>query len=214
MTSYPLWPVILIAGFPIGLLAQAPPPYQTDFPPEEFRTRWETVFDRIGDRGVAIVVGRTEHDGLPGPSANERVLSALRDRDTARLSDSGWSDAQGQSVPAPAQRPAGERRGEGPLGGGCRAGEAINGCGRRQEHERTGRGRSATVDRRVRCVALYALRSRGAERRVPGRAADRKRRHHRGPLGRPAVARGLGSCNYSASRFAHAEVRDLTPDPG
>ncbi len=59
-----LWPLILIAAFPSGLLAQTPPPYQTDFPPEEFRARWNTVFDRIGDRGVAIVVGAPSTTGF------------------------------------------------------------------------------------------------------------------------------------------------------
>ena len=31
--------------------------YQIDFPPEEFKNRWEGIFDQIGDRGVAIVQG-------------------------------------------------------------------------------------------------------------------------------------------------------------
>lgn len=33
------------------------PPYQNDFPPEEFRTRWNQIFDRIGNRAVAILQG-------------------------------------------------------------------------------------------------------------------------------------------------------------
>jgi Xaa-Pro aminopeptidase len=41
---------------PIALMAQTPH-YQTHFPPEEFRARWTTVFDKIGDRAVAIVQG-------------------------------------------------------------------------------------------------------------------------------------------------------------
>jgi Xaa-Pro aminopeptidase len=67
LSTTQLWPVILIAAFPSGLLAQAPPPYQTDFPPEEFRARWNTVFDRIGDRGVAIVVGAPSTTGFLVP---------------------------------------------------------------------------------------------------------------------------------------------------
>ena len=43
-------------GLPVRCsLADDPPPYQTDFPPEEFQARWNVVFDRIGDRAVAIV---------------------------------------------------------------------------------------------------------------------------------------------------------------
>src|SRR6185503_17376195 len=35
---------------PIALMAQTPH-YQTHFPPEEFRARWTTVFDKNGERG-------------------------------------------------------------------------------------------------------------------------------------------------------------------
>ena len=31
--------------------------YQTDFPPEEFRARWDKLFDAIGEDAVAIVQG-------------------------------------------------------------------------------------------------------------------------------------------------------------
>jgi Xaa-Pro aminopeptidase len=33
------------------------PPYQADFPAEEFRARWARVFEAIGDRAVALVQG-------------------------------------------------------------------------------------------------------------------------------------------------------------
>lgn len=43
------------------VLLLAPPAraqiYQTDFPPEEFRARWQQVFDRIGKDAVAVVQG-------------------------------------------------------------------------------------------------------------------------------------------------------------
>lgn len=67
MNLRPFWPAILIVAFPATLLAQAPTPYQTDFPPEEFRARWNTVFDRIGDQGVAIVVGASSTTGFLVP---------------------------------------------------------------------------------------------------------------------------------------------------
>ena len=60
------WPLILIASFPCLVLAQAPP-YQSDFPPEEFRARWNVVFDRIGDRGIAIVQGAPKPNGFLFP---------------------------------------------------------------------------------------------------------------------------------------------------
>ena len=40
----------------ISLLAQTAH-YQTHFPPEEFKSRWQRLFERIGDRAVAIVQG-------------------------------------------------------------------------------------------------------------------------------------------------------------
>ena len=31
--------------------------YQVDFSPEEFKARWQIVFDKIGDQAIAIVQG-------------------------------------------------------------------------------------------------------------------------------------------------------------
>jgi Xaa-Pro aminopeptidase len=47
--------------------APAPPWYQTDFPPEEFHARWEKVFERIGDKAVAIVAGAPPAGGFLFP---------------------------------------------------------------------------------------------------------------------------------------------------
>src|SRR5262245_35838284 len=41
--------------------------YQTDFPPEEFRARWAKVYDRIGDKAVAIVQGLPQVGGFIYP---------------------------------------------------------------------------------------------------------------------------------------------------
>ena len=46
-----------IAVAALSALAQAPAWYQTDFPPEEFKARWEKVFDRIGSQSVAVLQG-------------------------------------------------------------------------------------------------------------------------------------------------------------
>src|ERR1700728_2890675 len=66
MNLRPSWPAILILSFPVLLCAQVPP-YQSDFPPEEFRARWNIVFDRIGDRGVAIIQGAPKTTGFLFP---------------------------------------------------------------------------------------------------------------------------------------------------
>jgi Xaa-Pro aminopeptidase len=43
------------------------PDYQLDFPPEEFKARWDKVFTKIGDRGVAIVQGQPLTNGFIVP---------------------------------------------------------------------------------------------------------------------------------------------------
>jgi Xaa-Pro aminopeptidase len=59
--------LLVLLFFPTLLRAQAPPPYQSDFPPEEFQTRWNTVFDRIGDHAIAIVQGTSQTPGFLMP---------------------------------------------------------------------------------------------------------------------------------------------------
>jgi Xaa-Pro aminopeptidase len=41
--------------------------YQTDFPPEEFRARWQKVFERIGENGIAVLQGMPKVDGFIFP---------------------------------------------------------------------------------------------------------------------------------------------------
>lgn len=52
---------------PATLLAQTTPHHQKHFPPEEFTARWATVYDRIGDRAVAIVQGAPLARGFAFP---------------------------------------------------------------------------------------------------------------------------------------------------
>lgn len=54
-------------AFPAVLPAQSALYYQPHFPPEEFRARWETVYDRIGTKGVAIVQGMPQVNGFIFP---------------------------------------------------------------------------------------------------------------------------------------------------
>jgi Xaa-Pro aminopeptidase len=41
--------------------------YQTDFPPDEFRARWEAVFEKIGGKSVALVSGTPPSGGFVFP---------------------------------------------------------------------------------------------------------------------------------------------------
>ena len=74
-------PHLLFALFlfvPAVLFAQ-PPYYQSHFPSEEFKARWQKVFDQIGDRAVAIVQGAPLTNGftLPRQSNEFYYLSGI-----------------------------------------------------------------------------------------------------------------------------------------
>jgi Xaa-Pro aminopeptidase len=60
------WSVVLLVAAP-GLVFSQSPPYQSDFPPEEFRARWAGIFDRMGERSVAIIQGAPKPSGFVFP---------------------------------------------------------------------------------------------------------------------------------------------------
>ncbi len=71
-TTYSLTTAMLQAVALLAMVLLAPTPlvaqhYQEDFPPEEFKVRWEKVFDRIGDEAIAIVQGATQASGFIMP---------------------------------------------------------------------------------------------------------------------------------------------------
>lgn len=41
--------------------------YQTDFPPEEWKARWQKIYERIGENAVAVVQGMPQTDGFQFP---------------------------------------------------------------------------------------------------------------------------------------------------
>ena len=48
-------PIALALLFAPVLFAANNPWYQTDFPPEEFRARWNKLFDKMGDQAIAVL---------------------------------------------------------------------------------------------------------------------------------------------------------------
>ena len=58
---------ILFSTVASPLAARATPWYQSDFPPEEFRARWEKIFDKIGGSAVALVAGAAQTNGFLFP---------------------------------------------------------------------------------------------------------------------------------------------------
>ncbi len=68
----PALALALVLGTPPPAVPQARPDpargdYQTDFPPEEFRSRWSSVFERIGNEAVAVAQGAPLTDGFKVP---------------------------------------------------------------------------------------------------------------------------------------------------
>ncbi|HEX7253071.1 MAG TPA: aminopeptidase P N-terminal domain-containing protein, partial [Thermoanaerobaculia bacterium] len=58
---------VLLLGAGSISAAETAPWYQTDFPPEEFRARWERIFAKIGDKSVALVAGAPSVGGFLFP---------------------------------------------------------------------------------------------------------------------------------------------------
>ncbi len=65
------WLVVIVCLLcPKRLGAQSAPYYQSQFPPEEFKARWERIYERIGTNGVAIVQGMAQMNGFIFPRQN------------------------------------------------------------------------------------------------------------------------------------------------
>ena len=58
---------ILLFAIPAAAFGQAGVWYQRDFPQQEFRSRWEKVFDKIGGGAVAVVQGAPQTNGFIMP---------------------------------------------------------------------------------------------------------------------------------------------------
>ena len=67
MNKIRLWSLIILLSLPISGVAQSALYYQKNFPPEEFKARWQQVFDRIGNSAVAIVSGAPQTPGFIFP---------------------------------------------------------------------------------------------------------------------------------------------------
>lgn len=60
---YRRWLILFVALQQIAL-AQNLPTYQSDFPPGEFKLRWEKLFDKIGGDAIALVQGAPPAEGF------------------------------------------------------------------------------------------------------------------------------------------------------
>jgi len=60
------WFLFLIAGA-VAVWGEASPYHQTDFPPGEFKARWEVIFNKIGNQAVAVLQGAPRTNGFIFP---------------------------------------------------------------------------------------------------------------------------------------------------
>ena len=61
-----------LIGVTVAVWGESVPYHQTDFPPEEFKARWEVIFNKIGNQAVAVVQGAPRTNGFIFPrQANE-----------------------------------------------------------------------------------------------------------------------------------------------
>jgi len=98
--------LLLAAGLicPAGLRGQSVPHYQTNFPPEEFKARWEKVFERIGDKAVVIVQGMPQVNGFIFPRQNNEFyyLCGIETPHSYLVLDAGGREWCGAKIPADA----------------------------------------------------------------------------------------------------------------
>jgi hypothetical protein len=80
-----------IAIAPSPARAEAPSPYQSDFPPEEFQTGWKVIFDRIGHRAVAILQGAPKARGFVVPRQDSE-FSYFRCEDVIAITETGYEN--------------------------------------------------------------------------------------------------------------------------
>ena len=141
--------------------AQSDPPYQTDFPPDEFKARWARIYDQIGDDAVAVVQGVGLTPGFMFPRQHNEFyyLCGVETPGAYLMLDGRIAD--GDAVSAATERTAGSRRRTRPVGRRCGAGEAADGrrpgaAGRGHAREA---GPRACGPGRVRSPATRAARS-------------------------------------------------------
>src|SRR4051812_43466724 len=68
------WLPALCLAWPALVRAQSALYYQPHFPPEEFKARWEKLYDRIGARAVAVVQGMPQVNGFIYPRQNNEFF--------------------------------------------------------------------------------------------------------------------------------------------
>ncbi len=67
MNRHYRWMIIILIVYPLLVAAQETQIYQLHFPPEEFKARWARLFDKIGDKAIAIVQGAPQVRGFVLP---------------------------------------------------------------------------------------------------------------------------------------------------
>jgi Xaa-Pro aminopeptidase len=67
LTARYCYGLAFLIGVTVAVWGEAAPYHQTDFPPEEFKARWEVIFNKIGKQAVAVVRGAPRTNGFIFP---------------------------------------------------------------------------------------------------------------------------------------------------
>ena len=108
------WPAILIVAFPATLFAQAPTPYQTDFPPEEFRRAGTRSSTGSAIRASRSLWGHRARRASWSPGKRTSSTTSAGSRPRTLISSSTAGHVRPASS-CPAQRSPRECGGEGPF---------------------------------------------------------------------------------------------------
>lgn len=203
----------LAALLAISLAAQSAPWYQTDFPPEEFRSRWAQVYNKIGDQAVAVVQGVSLTAGFTMPRQTNEFyyLSGLETPHSYLLLD-------GRSRKATLFLPPRNRRLEAAEGRVLSAEDStplkmLTGVDDVQDSEmmRTGNWLSIVSGRQQASLTIYTLLSPGegsAQSRFELNAANTAILND---FWDGRIPREMQFAGMLAARFPRAKMADLTP---
>jgi Xaa-Pro aminopeptidase len=189
-------------------MGQDPPPYQSHFPPAEFKARWDKVFERIGDKAVAIVQGMPPANGFIYPrQSNEFYYLCGVETPQAYLV------LDGQSKKVTLYLPPRDPRLESAEGKVLSAADAdlvqkLTGVDEVRSSREMKEDQLAQVKTAAVIYPLFSPAEGNAQSRLELRAANRAIKADYWD-GRPSREENLAE--LLRKRFPKAEVKDLTP---
>ena len=184
--------------------------YQSDFPPEEFRARWTSILERIGNEAVAVAQGAPLTSGFQLPRQSNTFYYLCGIETPGSLPSARRPHPARHTLPPPTQRAPGAVGGKGPLRRGRGARDAVSSAWTTSAPS-TEHGDRLALPGTRKVGDLRRARPRRGPRAEPIRAEGR--RHCRSPR-----TRGTGACpgrrrfvELLRLRNPRATIQDLTP---